>query len=730
MNDRLTIAVAGTFTTELLEGPLDYWMRRLGISADIRFAPYNQVFPQLLDPTSLLATNRDGVNVVPIRFDDWRRRSHQNTECLSEPPESVPMARTVNEFIAAVRLSAQRSGIPHVIVQCPDAPRDGNGDRDGTAPPELENVLAAGLAELPGVYAVTAAELMSLYPVAPYYDAIADAAGHVPFTRSCLAAIATIIARRTYALRTPARKAIVLDCDETLWQGICGEDGPDGIRIGASHRALQQVMVTQHDAGMLLCVCSKNNPEDVRRVFAHHPEMPLKPDHIVSWRVNWRNKPDNVISLAQELQLEVSSLIFVDDDPRECAEMQTRLPEVLTLRVPAETSEVSAFLQHVWAFDHLKVTDEDRHRTGRYRQDVTRRQFEQQSLTYGQFLAGLQVVVQISPIVAADVPRVVQLMNRTTQFNLTGTRHSESELTQLHASGGLDGFTVRVEDRFGDYGLVGAVLFAAKEDAFKVESFLLSCRALGRGVEHQMMARLGQMARARGARWIDILFTPTRRNHPARSFLAAVAGELEPADGAAVLARVPCGTAAEVRLQPEDTEPNRSRTYPSAGLPTSRERNGYEQNGLLNEIAQRQRCVEQILRDMDAAREPASRPRRADAVMPRTPVERTLAEVWRDVLAVDDVGVHDSFFDLGGHSLRAIQVLSRTHDRFGVELSLQALFDAPTLAQQAELVQQALIARMDPSELDRMVEEVNQLTEEQVDALLRAESVELAEEGR
>jgi FkbH-like protein len=730
MDDRLTIAVAGTFTTEPLEEPLDYWMRRLGISADIRFASYNQVFQQLLDPSSLMAGNRGGVNVVLIRLDDWRRQS-QNPERSSKPLESSQVAKTVDELTMAVRLSAQRSGIPHLVVQCPDAPASRDDKRCETATPATEALLAAGLAELPGVHPVTASELMSLYPVAPYYDAVADAAGHIPFTRPGLVAIATIMARRIHAIRTPARKAIVLDCDQTLWQGICGEDGPDGIRMGESHRAIQEFMVAQHGAGMLLCVCSKNNPQDIRNVFERHPEMPLKSDHIVSWRVNWRNKPENLISLAQELQLDSGSFIFVDDSPQECAEMRDRLAQVLTLQIPAKASEMLPFLQHVWAFDHLNVTEEDRRRTSLYRQDVARQRFEQKSLTYGEFLASLELAVDISPMAAADAPRIAQLMSRTTQFNFTGIRRSESELTQLHASGQLDGFVVRVEDRFGDYGLVGAVLFTMERGTPRVDTFLLSCRALGRGIEHQMMAHLGQTLRAGGARWIDIPFRHTERNHPARCFLVAVAGEFESAGDETVSLRIRSDTAAEVRFRPDEIEPNRSRNRPPSKPQANDGRNGDSQSDLLNEIALHQCRVEQIIRDMDAGRVRAPGPqRRTGIIAPQTPIERALAEIWREVLAVDEVGIHDSFFDLGGHSLRVVQVLSRIYERFGIELSMQLFFDAPTIAQQAELVQAALVARMDQSELDRMVEELSQLTDKQVCALLETELVEIVEDER
>ena len=182
--------------------------------------------------------------------------------------------------------------------------------------------------------------------------------------------------------------------------------------------------------------------------------------------------------------------------------MQSGCPEVLTLTLPADPAEIPEFLRHVWAFDHLRVTEEDRHRTELYAQQVERGRAEKQAGSLSEFLASLQLEVRIAPMTPEQLPRVAQLTERTNQMNFTTVRRSESEIHELLDSGGAECLTVDVSDRFGSYGLTGVMIFAHTPEALAVDTFLLSCRALGRGVEHRMLARLGEIARERGlARW-------------------------------------------------------------------------------------------------------------------------------------------------------------------------------------------------------------------------------------
>ncbi len=242
---------------------------------------------------------------------------------------------------------------------------------------------------------------------------------------------------------------------------------------------------------------------------------------------------------------------------------------MLTLQLPAEADKIPRFLRHVWAFDRLKVTDEDRERTALYRQHSRRESLRESSLSLSDFLAAIELRVRISELRPEHVARVAQLTQRTNQFNCTGVRRDENEVRRACLGGRFECLVVEVSDRFGDYGLVGAIIFEAGAEAVEVDTLLLSCRALGRGVEHRMLARLGEVARASGLRGVNVRFVSTGRNQPALDFLSRLGGGLQlptgdgwtfsfPADYAASLAT---GTGGAARAGDEhftagETAPN------------------------------------------------------------------------------------------------------------------------------------------------------------------------------
>jgi FkbH-like protein len=467
----MKIAVAASFTAEPLSDALHFWSDKLHWQAEVQFAPYNQIFQQLLDPTSLLSTNTNGINLVLLRPEDWLR--YEGHESPDTAGSRQKLEQSLQEVVEAVRGSTQRSSTPLLVCLCPASP-----ERAGDAFfRNMEESISSRLRTLPGVHVLSSYDLSSAYPVNNYYDADRDEMGHIPYTPEFFAALGTVVSRKIHALWQAPYKVIVLDCDETLWKGVCGELGPRGIEFLPGHTYLQEFLVRQHDAGMLLCLCSKNNEEDVEEVFACRNEMPLKREHIVAQRVNWRPKADNLRELASELQLGLDSFIFLDDNPLECERVKSSSPEVLTLQLPHKSEEIPQFLRNVWAFDKQQITEEDRKRTTFYRQNRERDRFRQDAPTLEGFLAGLQLKIDIDPLTPEQLPRVSQLTQRTNQFNCTTLRRTEDQIRQPWKTGELECFTVSVSDRFGDYGLVGTMMFRAKSEAagFSVAASSTTC---------------------------------------------------------------------------------------------------------------------------------------------------------------------------------------------------------------------------------------------------------------
>jgi FkbH-like protein len=678
------LAIAATFTAEPLGRPLAFWMAELGLPISITFAPYNQVFQQLLDPGSQFARNNDGVNIVLIRMEDWIR-SGSESEGIDDL--EVSLERNAIDLIDVATRAAGRSTAPLVIGLCPDSP----GIRDNPAirriAARIARSIAAELGSVPGLYLLRP-EDFELYPVTEYHDPARDQIGHIPYTPLFFAALGTILARKVHALLSPPRKVIVLDCDNTLWKGIVGEEGIDEIKIPSSCRTLQQFMADLASKGFLLCLCSKNDEPDVLAVFDRHPKMILKRDDLVAWRVNWQPKSENLRSLAQELNLGLDSFIFIDDNPVECAEVQAACPEVVTLRVPSD-EQVEEFLSHVWAFDRLFTTSEDRQRTALYKKEADRARLQNGAPTIGDFLKGLNLRITISTPAPEQLDRVAQLTQRTNQFNFTTVRRNQGEIHRL-ADSGLECWGVEVRDRFGEYGLVGVMVMCARGEALEIDTCLLSCRVLGRGVEHKMLNELGEIARRRQLPVVAVTLFPTPKNQPARDFLEGVAATYRREIAGGWRYEIPAEVAATVAYNPGTGGALCAQTAASTG-PDDVAAAGA---GVKRDSGQIERIATELFRPrqvLDALHSRYLRRRVRTAlgrppISPRTKVEAELAAIWAELLQLEPVGIEDDYFDLGGTSLLAVDLFARIEQRFGKRLPLSSLMEASTIKQLASVI--------------------------------------------
>ncbi len=274
----------------------------------------------------------------------------------SEVAAQQAILRNATEFVAALKAAAACGSVPFLICVCPASPRALTDRELAQSVREAQQLIEKEVAGSAGSYLLLPEELHRWYPIANYHDEAAEELGHIPYAQRFFTALASGVVRKYHVLKRRAYKVIVLDCDNTLWSGVCGEEGPGGIGLDDAQRALQDFMRQQRDSGMLLCLCSKNNEEDVQAVFSERSDFPLRMTHFAGWRLNWSPKSANLKSLAEELKLGLESFIFLDDNPVECAEVQANCPEVLTLQLPDDPGQLPEFLNHCWAFDHLSVT--------------------------------------------------------------------------------------------------------------------------------------------------------------------------------------------------------------------------------------------------------------------------------------------------------------------------------------------------------------------------------------
>jgi amino acid adenylation domain-containing protein/FkbH-like protein len=669
------LAIAANFTAEPLQDSLDFWLKQLGLAQRVEFAPFDQIFQQLLSPDSLLAQNGAGVNVILLRFDPWLELAATNG--------SHPRDANLDTLIASL-LGSGRKGGTTLVGLCPLAARNAaDPDRRAWASAAAARLHEAA-AQAPELEVLTADEVLALYPVEQVHDEQAEQLGVIPYTAELFAALGTSIARRVHRLKRPPYKVLALDCDNTLWKGIVGEDGPRGLVITAEHRALQEFAVRQVEAGMLLCLCSKNNEADVWEAFDAHPDMPLRREHVLAHRLNWEPKSHNLASLAAELKLGLDSFVFVDDNPLECAEVSAGCRDVLALRLP--DSDVERFLRHVWAFDRGRVSKEDRERTSLYRQNLEREKQLAEATTLDEFLAGLNLRVSFEPLTAERVARVADLTQRTNQFNATTVRRTPAEVAALVEGGPLRCITLDVSDRFGDYGLVGVAIFGFGSQALEVDTLLLSCRALGRGVEYRLLEELVRLASERGLARVDVPFARTRKNTPVAEFLERVGLAHRDGDAERAVFRLPAVAGAlSSAFDLPSREPSNEQV--AAARPREESSDHARRAELLAHVASHLQSPTHVLRAIAALK--AQQRGGSDYVAPRSSLERRVANIWCDVLHLDRVGATDGFFDLGGTSLLAAQVVARARREFAREVPLVALFEHATLERFALAIEQS-----------------------------------------
>ena len=545
-----SLRLSATFTADPLVPGLRFWMKELDVQADVLLAGYGQVLQSLLDPGSVLAGRGKGLNVVLLRVRDWLRELAEDTVGDLEYLRAY-LGDTARDFERAMRAHRASGAAETLLVICPSY--DAVTSAENVLLRETEADLMASVQGLPGLQVVLASAFHDAYGVleSDVADPLRDHIAHIPYRDGYLHTLAAIIARQAYRKLAAARKVVVVDCDNTLWGGVVGEVGAEGVEFDEGHRALHRTLARLTDAGMLVCLCSKNEEPDVWGVFETRPELGLPRANVVAAMINWQPKSQNIRTLAARLNLGLDSVLFIDDNPVECAEVRSGCPEVLTIEWPREPERAVRLLQHVWEFDRSGATKEDQRRTEMYRDEFKRQALRADTLTFDDFIKNLQLVVDASPLSGADLKRASQLTLRTNQFNFTTIRRDEAELQAVLSDGRHDVRTIRVRDKFGDYGLVGLVIAERGPEVWALDTFLLSCRVLGRGVEHRILADLGQMAAAAGASQVRLRVDFTKRNTPARGFLeTAVPSEYRHADDQSMTCEVPATALADVRFEP------------------------------------------------------------------------------------------------------------------------------------------------------------------------------------
>jgi FkbH-like protein len=505
---RQKIVIAATFTAQPLGSTLELWCRAFGIPFSVEFGEFNQLEQTLLSPDGVFMNNPNGLNVVLTRPED-----------LISDEDRDGMIRASQLLDAINSYAVNKKGL--IVSNLPPAVSPFFHGKHQQVE-KLRFWWLEQLEKIEGIQILDLARVVEEVGRQNSQDASLEAIARAPYSQIVYQRLGIAITRLVRGRFLPAKKVLALDCDGILWGGILGEDGIDGIALsndypGRSFRLFQEMLLELKKRGILLVLVSKNEEADVWKVFEHHPEMILRRKDIAGHRINWQKKSANLHELAEELNLGLDSFVFVDDSPVEYLEVETNAPEVTVVPMPKEAAHYVETLSKLWCFDSSGITVEDSMRTQLMAQEQQRRELQQSTSSIDSYLESLQLVVEIRSAEERDLPRVAQLTQKTNQFNLSLVRRSLTEIQDLHKSCSI--LVLNLKDRFGDYGLVGVAILKQENRCLFLDTFLMSCRALGRGVEQSFLCTLFDFARQKDLNMIIAPYRSGSRNQQVKTFL-------------------------------------------------------------------------------------------------------------------------------------------------------------------------------------------------------------------
>jgi len=523
------VAILRSFTVEPVVSLLRAAAFTTGLDLQIYVSDFNTYAQEILDEHSPLYAFAANIAILAVQTRDLSPDLWRNYADLSPDKAHTEATRVVEGFrgwVAGLRKHSECQVVIHNL-ELPAVTSQGVLDAQleqsqWDAIQQINRGLRSLAREHRGVYVLDYDALVARYGRDNWHDQRKWLTVRMPIASQHLIHLAQEWLRFVCPLSGKVIKALAVDLDNTLWGGIIGEDGVEGIQLGpeypgAAYLELQRTLLDLYERGILLAICSKNNPQDAMEALKH-PSMLLRGGHFSALRINWKSKTENLPEIAAELKIGLDAVALLDDNPVEREQVRRELPEVTVIELPATPLEYARALRDSPLLERLSVSAEDRQRGEYYRVQRDRESTQQQCSTREDFYRSLQQEVEITPVSDSTLARTAQLINKANQFNLTTRRHSEQELQKLLASPGMHCFTLQVHDRFGDNGLVGVAITRQDGGVYHIENLLLSCRVIGRTVETAFLAFLTQHARRCGASHLQGWYVPSKKNAPAGDF--------------------------------------------------------------------------------------------------------------------------------------------------------------------------------------------------------------------
>lgn len=513
-------AILGDCATQHIATALRGWGYDAGLCYDVFDSDYNQIDAQTMDPGSELYEHKPAWVIIANCTDKL-----YDAYCAYPAGERSRFAETMRDRLVVVwqRIWAN-CGARLLQFNFPAWDDRVFGDFGAKTPEsfayqlrKLNFLLAESCAEYKNVFIVDIDGLQSRLGEAAVRDPKMYCIAKMPFRTDFLPYIAKQITDTVLAASGTFKKCIVLDLDNTLWGGVIGDDGLDGIQIGElglghAFSAFQAWLKEMKNRGIILCVCSKNNEPAAKEPFEKHPEMVLKLEDISVFVANWEDKAGNIRHIQSVLNIGMDSLVFLDDNPFEREVVRSLIPNITVPELPENPEEYVDYLRSLNLFETASYSEEDKVRTQQYRAEAQRVSLQSQCTDYDAYLEGLEMIAEAKPFDSFHFPRIAQLTQRSNQFNLRTVRYTEQEIAAIAGDDRYITLYFTLKDKFGDHGLISAVIMEKQEDRLFVNTWLMSCRVLKRGMEEFIVNKMVSAAAAAGYSTVEGEYLKTAKN--------------------------------------------------------------------------------------------------------------------------------------------------------------------------------------------------------------------------
>jgi FkbH-like protein len=521
------VALLSSFPIELVKDHLIARGCTEGLLVETYCPGYDQYHQEILNPHSELFTFQPDVIILAVDGRRWVPVLYERF--LQNSKEHSVVIETISSNIRALLTQLRaRSNATVLLHSLPYPQYSELGMLDMTyvhGQREIFNRVNQALShiarELGAVYLVDMDAIIGSVGHTKWYDRRLEFFARSPIARSAMDSVACVYLRYLRGLYGYSRKCVIVDLDDTLWGGIVGERGPRGIILGTEYPgnafvAFQRALLCLRDRGVLLAIASKNNRHDVERAFAENPEMVLSLSDFSAKEIHWQSKSSSILRIAKTLNLDLRHMLFVDDSPTECLEVQMAIPRLTVIRLPFQPERYIDALLAEGLFDTLTFSTEDGRRAQLYEQRGAAERVRCEASSIENYYSSLEMRAYLEPVMPHNVARASQMTQKTTQFNTSTIRYTPAEINAYLNNSDYLTLTVRLIDRFGDNGIIGLLLARRRDALIEIDTLLISCRVISRTIETLMLHWLVNKAKIHGALAIVGSIVPTDRNMPVR----------------------------------------------------------------------------------------------------------------------------------------------------------------------------------------------------------------------